>query len=264
MKRTIASIASFVLLSAILISLTVPNDNKKQRAYSLAEDVDKSEIISVPEGYCSISSLSAFDRVYLDSITQTVNVLATTNIEKCQIYYPNSAYRGGDIISSGFTYGGVTYDSRIRVNKYADSIIYGDLLDTTTVECSIYDAPLPIDVSTILLKASITLNEIPSTVLSKDYSNGLIALKASLENKGDIFSNQMVAVELQYKTVSFDGVFVKKEAVFEDQAGTYIKQVVYYMKNEYYKKNYIKIIKSIPGYFGIQSDTNLVGKFVCY
>ena len=264
MKRLIVSLLCLASLSAMLVGLSSPNGVNDQHAFSLNTDKEEIEHTYIPEGYFDIPYRSHYGRIYKDSISEEKIVIARVKIEKCQINDPDAAYKGGDIIPGGFSKDGVTYASRIRVNKYEDSIIYGDLIDETTIEVNVHDALLPVDLSSISFKVDWRQKKLVSTLLSAEYSDRLFAMKASLENDGNIFANQTVEVSLSYRTVSFGGVFVKKAAVFEDSVGKYVKQISYYMKKEYYIKRYVTIVDEIPDYCNLGSDFDLVGKMVCY
>lgn len=264
MKKTIVSLMCCAFLSVAFFEIVSSNKTSEKHTYSLIGESVQEDNENLPEGYFEIEGKASYDHVYLNTISLEKTVLTKARIDKCQITISESPYKGGDTIPSNSSFNGVTYDSRIRINKYENSIIYGDLLDTTNIVFSIEDSPIPIDISSLSLQTKQGAERVPSTISKIVFEDGIIEMKALLENKGNLFSNDTIAATVKYKTVNLDGLFVKEEAVFQDPNGYFIQQIVYRNKNRYFKKTYISLLDEFGGFYKIQSDSQIAECLVCF
>ena len=82
-------------------------------------------------------------------------------------------------------------------------------------------------------------------------------VKANIENSGNIFSNQIITVVSKYNSLPSEGFYVKKEAVQIEDNETFIRQVNYFQKKQYYKKVNVKIESDFGNYYKVSSSESI-------
>ena len=261
MKKTIVSCLLMIFMGFLSIEcLLLPNSEK---VLGSIKEEENDIFIDTPTDYFQISETSKIEHVYQNALPLQSRINSLTTIEKCEINVDGN-YSGGNIIPSNTTFNGITYNSRIRVNKYSNSTIYGDLLDKTYVSVTLLASQLPIDITTINLEARWMGKDVNICDYDIAYQSGMFKLTLNVENDGNIFSNQKVEVIASYKSIDLNGLLIKKDAVFKDATGNYIKQIVFFKKVQYFKKTYVEIVDDFSGYYKISSSEPLANVLVCY
>lgn len=263
MKKIFLSLSYLLLLLFILVDLS-GTAIRNECLYNVIESKREETNIVLPEGYYRIPTNSYFDNVYSETIPNESIDIASVKMDKCVLINDSLDYIGGDIIPEGFVDGGITYLSRIRVNKYENSLLLGDLIDTTFVEFTLTGFSFPIDISSLELSATFFEKRVTITDYNISYVDGFYQIKAFIKNNGLIFSNQYISLTSKYNSLPIDGLYVKKEAVQYDDEGTYIKQIIYYHKQQYFKKTRINIESEMGWYYKITSDSHITDCLICY
>ena len=205
-----------------------------------------------------------YETVYKNYLPFKFEKRCNTKVEKCSFVLNDYDCKGGDILSSGFCANGVTYQSKIRINQYDGHIVYGDLIDTTSISFYLDNVPIPLDIASLKIKTFFLEKEIEVKSIESKYNNGKFEVLAYIDNGGEIFLNQIINASISIKSCSLSGMYVYKKAIFSNYDELYLKQISYYQKKEYWKKIPIKVVDTIGNICKIESSENLENIMICY